>query len=115
MTPNQKKLKPPQFIDKQEEFERIIRDLKKEKILAVDTEANSLYAYKEQVCLLQISSGKGDYIIDPLTVDELAPVSEIFADPKTEKVFHASEYDLLILNEEFGFKFQNIFYFSTTP
>jgi ribonuclease D len=109
MTPDQKKLKPPQYIDKQEEFERLIQELKGEKTLAVDTEANSLFAYKEQVCLLQISSHKGDFIIDPLTVDELTPIGAIFADTKIEKIFHASEYDLLILNDEFGFKFRNIF------
>lgn len=108
--PNQTKtLQPPIFIDQQSDFDTLINKLKSEPVLAVDTEANSLFAYQEQVCLIQISSAASDYIIDPLTLQNLNALGELFNDQAVEKVFHASEYDLLILHEDFGFEFQNLF------
>jgi ribonuclease D len=109
MTPNNINLKPPQFVDQQSVFEKILRDLKGEKTLAIDTEANSLYAYHEQVCLIQISSSKKDYIIDPLALEDLSPLGDIFSNPGIEKIFHASEYDILIMHDEYQFGFQNLF------
>ena len=102
-------LRPPIFIDQQADLEAHIKQLRAELILAVDTEANSLFAYQEQVCLIQISSTKEDYIIDPLSVKDLSPLGELFKDPAIEKVFHASEYDLIILYEDSQFTFQNLF------
>jgi len=103
------KIQPPIFIDQQPAFEALVKKISAEPILAVDTEANSLFAYQEQVCLIQISSPTADYIIDPLSVQDLSSLGKLFYDPGVEKVFHASEYDLLILYEDFQFEFQNLF------
>lgn len=102
-------IQPPTFIDQQADFDRLVNKLQSESILAVDTEANSLYAYQEQVCLIQISTPDADYIIDPLSLQDLTSLGKLFHDPAVEKVFHASEYDLLILYEDFKFEFQNLF------
>jgi ribonuclease D len=109
MTPNNITLKPPQFVNQQEIFEKILHELRGEKTLAVDTEANSLYAYREQVCLIQISSSKKDYILDPLALEDISPLGEIFSNPGIEKIFHASEYDILIMYDEYQFGFRNLF------
>jgi ribonuclease D len=109
MTQNNINLKPPQFVNQQAVFEEILQDIGGEKILAVDTEANSLYAYREQVCLIQISSPKKDYIIDPLALEDLSPLGDIFSNPGIEKIFHASEYDILIMYDEYQFGFRNLF------
>jgi len=103
------RLPAPKFIDQQPVFEELMGLLQDEKILAIDTEANSLFAYQEQVCLIQISTNKTDYIIDPLSLDDLTPLGRIFSNPKVEKVFHASEYDILIMNDDFNFEFSNLF------
>ena len=104
-----KKIPAPEFIDQQSVFEELIKHLENEKILAIDTEANSLFAYREQVCLIQISTDKVDYIVDPLPLDDLKPLGGIFKDPGIEKVFHASEYDILIMHDDFNFEFKNLF------
>ena len=87
----------------------IAERLSAEPILAVDTESNSLYAYSEQVCLIQISSKTCDYIIDPFQIKDMSPIGRIFADPGTEKIFHAAEYDIICLLRDYGFRFANIF------
>ncbi|MCX7754454.1 MAG: HRDC domain-containing protein [Anaerolineales bacterium] len=77
--------------------------------VAVDTEANSLYAFREQVCLIQFSIPEADYLLDPLTLHDLTPLADIFSNETIEKVFHAAEYDLLGLQRDYGFTFANIF------
>ncbi len=109
MTGKTNQLNPPQFINNQSDFEALARHLQAEDILAVDTEADSLYAYEEKVCLIQISTDKNDFIIDPLPLDDLAPLGAIFRDPAIEKIFHASEYDILILHNSYQFEFENLF------
>ncbi len=109
MTSNKIGLESPFFINEQSVFQQALLELKSEKILAVDTEANSLYAYREQVCLIQISSFTKDYILDPIALEDISPLGEIFSNPGIEKVFHASEYDFLIMYDEFQFEVQNLF------
>jgi ribonuclease D len=99
----------PIWISRPDSFKRMIDDLARHWVIAVDTESNSLYAYREQVCLVQISTGETDYLVDPLALSDLAPLGPIFADPGIEKVFHAAEYDLICLKRDYGFSFANLF------
>jgi ribonuclease D len=78
-------------------------------LLAVDTESNSLHAYRERVCLLQFSTASDDYILDPLGLEDLSSLGAIFADEGIEKIFHAAEYDLIGLQRDFGYQFGNLF------
>lgn len=80
-----------------------------EPLLAVDTESNSLHAYQEQVCLIQLSTRDADFIIDPLLIEDLDPLNRLFASPGIEVVFHAAEYDIMCLKRDFGFSFANLF------
>lgn len=87
----------------------MVDDLATQLRVAVDTESNSLHAFREQVCLLQFSSIHEDYLVDPLALRDLSLLGPIFANPKIEKVFHAAEYDLICLRRDFGFTFANLF------
>ena len=84
-------------------------ELQRYPVIGVDTESNSLFAYREQVCLLQFSTVDKDYLIDPLEIHDLSPLAPIFADPGIEKIFHAAEYDLICLKRDFNFQFSNLF------
>lgn len=83
--------------------------LAKEVRLGVDTESNSLHAYKERLCLLQFSTDTQDAVVDPLAVENLSPLAGIFGSAEIEKIFHAAEYDLIVLNRDYGFPVANIF------
>lgn len=102
-------LPDPIFVADQANLERMIKKLAQEAMLAVDTEANSLHAYQEQVCLIQISTIDADYLIDPLALENIAPLGEIFQNPAIEKIFHASEYDVIMLDKDLELQFANIF------
>ena len=47
-------------------WQRCLHDLQQHARLAIDLESNSMYAYRERVCLIQISTPATDYIVDPL-------------------------------------------------
>lgn len=97
------------FIKEQNSWQQCVAALQQQPRLAIDLEANSLYAYQEQVCLIQITTPAQDYIIDPLAGLDLAPFGAVLEDPAIEKIFHAAEYDLLLVKKEFGWTLQNLF------
>ena len=77
--------------------------------IAIDTESNSMYAYRGRVCLIQLSTREHDFLLDPFVLQDLTPIGEILASPTIEKVFHAAEYDLILFQREFGFHCVNLF------
>jgi ribonuclease D len=103
------RLPDPSLVRRPAELQRLARRLQAQPVVAVDTESNSLYAYQEQVCLIQFSVPGEDYLVDPLALDDLSPLGPLFADPRIEKIFHAAEYDLICLDRDFGFQFANLF------
>lgn len=102
-------LPSPIFIARPQSLNRLAKELLRESRVAVDTESNSLYAYQEQVCLIQFSTRRADYLLDPLALEDLSPLAPLFNSPDIEKVFHAAEYDLICLKRDFGFEFNNLF------
>jgi len=76
--------------------------------VGVDTEADSLHSYFDKVCLIQISIPGEDMIIDPLRKLDLSAFGAILANPNITKVLHGADYDLRILNRDFGFTIVNV-------
>lgn len=104
-----KMLPDPIHVSTADGLRELAEELQTHKRIAVDTESNSLYAYHEQVCLIQISTLDRDWLVDPLVLDDLSPLAPVFDSLKIEKVFHAAEYDLMCMKRDFGFTFNNLF------
>lgn len=102
-------LSPAVYIQTQAELVALAATLAEEPVLGIDTESNSLYAYRERVCLVQISTATVDIIIDPLAVPDLRPLAALMAAPHIQKIFHAAEYDIMTLKRDFGYQFANVF------
>lgn len=100
---------PPQWIDTPKDLQNMLTAISSEPLLAIDTESNSLYAYREQVCLVQVSTPRSDYLVDTLALKDLSPLATIFANQKQTKIFHAAEYDIICLKRDYNFSFDNIF------
>jgi ribonuclease D len=75
--------------------------------LALDTEADSLHAYPEKVCLIQISTVAGDELIDPLAQINLDPLLDAL--DAHELILHAADYDLRLLVKHHKFTPSAIF------
>jgi len=100
---------PPVLVTTPGALREMTARLREAPAVAVDTEANSFYAYYERVCLIQLTFDGTDYVVDPLALDDLSALGPILADPGIEKIFHAVEYDLIVLKREYGFEFAGLF------
>lgn len=102
-------LPPPIWVASVTSLQSMLADLLSQPRVAVDTESNSLHAYREQVCLIQFSTPSKDYLVDPFVLDDLSPLGPLFENAHIEKIFHAAEYDLICLRRDYGFHFTNLF------
>jgi ribonuclease D len=75
--------------------------------IAIDTEADSLHAYPEKVCLIQITTPEGDELIDPLSKINLDPLFKTLSEH--ELIMHGADYDLRLLRKHHDFVPQAIF------
>lgn len=96
------------WIDRQDALEEAIARVAAEPQIAVDTEADSLHSYFDKVCLIQLSVPGDDFIVDPLAKVDLAPFGAVLADASVTKVLHGGDYDLRILNRDFGYTVHNL-------
>jgi len=69
--------------------------------IAVDTEADSLHAYPEKVCLIQISTTEGDRLVDPLAGFNIDPLLDALN--AHVLIMHGADYDLRLLRKHHEF------------
>src|SRR4029078_4479160 len=69
----------PAVIDTDLKLAGFLPAVRAAKWLALDTEAYSWHAYPEKVCLIQISTVEGDFLIDPLAKIDLDPLLHALA------------------------------------
>ena len=101
-----------EIIERLSDLKALARDLVREDVIAVDTEADSFYHYYDKTCLVQIATRKSSYLIDPLALGgpaKLAPLGPVFASSKVRKIFHAAEYDIFVLKRDCAFTFKNLY------
>jgi ribonuclease D len=102
--------RPPQrYVRNNEELAALMRRVRREPLVAMDTEAASFHRHVDRIYLLQLSSHAETAIIDPLTVTDVAGLGVLLADPAVEVVFHDADYDLRILDRDYGFHARNLF------
>jgi ribonuclease D len=97
------------LIESRSELEALFERLRREPLLALDTEAASFHRYTDRVYLLQVSSRHETAVVDPLATNGLGPLEQVLADPDLEIVFHDADYDLRLLNREYGFRATSVF------
>ncbi|MFO7714197.1 ribonuclease D [Desulfosarcina sp.] len=91
------------------ELQQFVDRISREKILAVDLEADSMFHYQEKVCLVQMAGNGENVVIDPLEVNDLSPLAPLFKDKRVCKVFHGSDYDVRSLYRDFSIEIDNLF------
>lgn len=97
------------YVDTPQELAGLIAAVRRESRVAVDTEAASFHRYRDRIYLVQVSSPTQTALIDPLAVADLGPVGALLTDPQLEKVFHDADYDLRVLDRDYGFRAVRLF------
>lgn len=75
--------------------------------VAVDTEADSLHCYYEKLCLVQLSFGESDHLVDPLASLDLSPLAEALT--RKEIVLQGADFDLRLLRRSMNFIATSVF------
>lgn len=88
-------------------LESVVAAVRGSSWIAVDTEADSLHAYPEKLCLLQFSLQSGDFLVDTLANLDLGSLLESIRN--RELIFHGADYDLRMLRKTFHFVPSEIF------
>jgi ribonuclease D len=96
-----------EVIGEQKQLDQIVPTLERSAWIAIDTEADSLHAYPEKLCLLQISSPSGDYLVDTLANLDLGPLLSTLR--THQLILHGADYDLRLLRKTFNFIPEKIF------
>ena len=106
---NQKKDDTFEIINTKSELEKLIELLERESVVGVDLEADSMYHFKEKVCLVQMATQNVSTVIDPLMVKDLSPLKNFFKTTKIKKIFHGADYDVRSLFRDFNITINNLF------
>ena len=77
--------------------------------VAIDTEANSMFVYREQTCILQITAGDASAIVDVLALGSLRSLRDAVDRDDLEIVFHGGDYDITVLTRDHDFRFTHVF------
>jgi ribonuclease D len=100
---------PAAWIERTEELERLCARLGTAARVALDTEANSLHAYRERTCVVQLATAEESAILDPLALPSLEPLRAALSRPDVEVVLHGGDYDIAVLSRDHGFAFERVF------
>jgi ribonuclease D len=98
-----------QVIDTMAGLKKIAKILEKEETIAIDLEADSMYHFKEKVCLIQVATEKRNIIIDPIQIKDLSPLKPLFFRPDIRKIFHGADYDVRSLYRDFNINITHLF------
>ena len=97
----------PAVIDTDEKLAAFLAATRAASWVALDTEADSLHAYPEKLCLIQISTTSGDELIDPLARINLNPLLKALT--VHELIMHGADYDLRLFRKHHQFVPETIF------
>jgi ribonuclease D len=97
------------IIDSNSKLEEFTGRLAGQRIIGVDLESDSMYHFKEKVCLIQIASSQTTAIIDPLQIKNLSLLDPLFKRADIQKVFHGADYDVRSLYRDFRIAVNNLF------
>jgi len=100
---------PHTFIDTETGLQEFADDCHDIKWMGFDTEFIGEKRYFTLLCLIQVSTEHGYYLIDPLAIDNLDPFLDILEDPNIITITHAGDNDYRLMHQQFDLIPQNLF------
>lgn len=92
----------PIWIDDDAQLATLCERWREQGAIAVDTEFMRSETFYPIAALLQIGDGQGCYLIDPLAIEDLEPLRQLFSEPGVTKVLHACSEDLEVFQRWLG-------------
>jgi ribonuclease D len=102
--------RPPgfQLIDRPQDLEPFLNELDRASEVALDTEADNMYHYRNRVCFLQFLVQGRITLVDPLAKGlDLEPIWRMLGEKHL--IMHGSDFDLRLLHDLCGFRARSLF------
>jgi ribonuclease D len=100
------------WIESADRLPALADEMAKAPWIALDTEANSMFVYREQVCLLQLNIAGALYLVDTLAIartgGSLAALKAPLEDPARTIWLHGGEYDVGTLKRDYGISVRGV-------
>lgn len=96
-------------IENKKQMEQFSIENSKIQWIAFDTEYTTEKSYKPNLCLIQILTQNGKYIIDVTKVKNINLFNNMIVNPNILKITHSGEHDYRILNDKYQIIPKNIF------
>ncbi len=97
------------FVDNETDYNRFLAENKDISWLTFDTEFVGEKRYHTLLCLIQVGTDNGFYLLDPLRLSDLSDFYSLLANPNILKITHAGENDYRLLYRASGLLPQNVF------
>ena len=98
-----------EYVSDPDALQRVTDEVLRSPFVSVDTESNGFFRYPDRVCLIQLATDTGCYLIDPLAVDTPDALAAILQDPSIKKVLHSGDNDIRTLDKEWGLRIVNLY------
>ena len=91
-----------QLIESDAALEAALAEVRDSRIVAVDTEFMRRNTFYPQVALVQLCFGDTALLVDPLAINDPAPLAALLVDPAVTKVLHSASEDLEVFSRWLG-------------
>ena len=98
-----------EYLDTVTDVEKFTSEIATTREIALDTEGASFHRFVDRVYLLQLSTRTRHAVVDPLPIGVPAGLGALLEDPAIEVVFHDADYDLRLLQQDYGWHIRTIF------
>ncbi|HRD80215.1 MAG: ribonuclease D [Saprospiraceae bacterium] len=98
-----------ELIEKQSQLDHFYAVNRQCEWMGLDTEFVGEKRFVTLLCLIQVSTPNGNYIIDPLQLNDLGPFLQLIQDPAILKITHAGENEYRIFYQQYDVVPANVF------
>lgn len=88
-----------QYIRTDADLRKSLELWKRHEVVALDTEFVRVNTYFPIAGLIQVSAGGQSYLVDPISVKDLSPLTDLCTNPDILKILHACSEDLEIFQQ----------------
>lgn len=99
----------PLYLDTTDAVEQFASEIAGTPAIALDTEGASFHRFVDRIYLLQLSTEDHEAIIDPLPIGTPSALGALLENRGIQVVLHDADYDLRLLNHDYGWRVNNLF------
>lgn len=97
------------YVQSAQEAAGLVDDLARAKRIALDCEAAGFHRYSDRLCLVQLTTERATYLIDPLAFDASEVLRPPLEDPNLTVVMHGADFDLRLLSRDLRIRLHGLF------